>query len=175
MPKMFDRAIVRPVHRILAKNKYHKVEHAEEDVKILRDTEPQILDAGEDAEVSAAEPQLNGYATDEHAAAADVPATATLLGDTGADSHDQPAPAGVKGSRKSKNKSSGLLGCLHFSAKADGATGGLPTAFNNRQTILKRLANKAKKTAPPAAPARPARPPKVGAAYCMRSDLCSGL
>lgn len=158
MSTMFERAIAGPMNRILVKNKYRKVEHAEEDTTVLRDTEPQILDAVDNIDHSTAVLAGNKDVADDHAAAADVPATATLLGDIGAVSHSGADTADAKAANP---KPKGLLSCLHFNSKAGDASGGLPTAFNNRQSILKRLAKSAKKVTPPPAPARPARAPKV--------------
>lgn len=158
MSTMFERAITGPMNRILTKHKYRKVGQIEGDKNLLRDTEPQILDTDDNLDVNAVDQGQNVDTVDEHPAAADVPATATLLGDSAPISHDEAAPADAKG-KKSKSKS--LLSCLHLSNKADGAAGGLPTAFNNRQSILKQLGKSAKKATPAAAPARPARPPKV--------------
>lgn len=142
--------------RILAKKMYRKIGHTEEDIAVLRDTEPQILDARDKNGINAAELAGNSEVAKDHAAVAEVSATATLLGATGAGSH---RAADTADSKNANFKSKGLLGCLHFTSKHGEGHGGLPTAFNDRQSILRRLAKSAKKVTPP--PAHVAKPPKV--------------
>lgn len=155
MSTLFERAIAGPMNLILTKHKYRKVEGGEEDTAIMRDAEPQILDAELVSVHSAADPSESAPEPVEQAAAADIPATATLLSQEGPISDVQAV------TEQAAKKANGFLGCLHFQKNVGAANQGLPTAFNDRRSILKRLAKSAKKVTPPPAAARPARPPKV--------------
>lgn len=135
-----------------------------EDSAAQRDSDRQVLDANEAKDVNAqqseapSEPQ--SAAAEAGAETAEVLATATLLGANGVASDSHQATNAPKAFKKT---SKGLLGCLHFSKKEkeEKPIDGLPYAFNNRQSIFKRLARSAKMSAPVTVVERTPKPVKV--------------
>ncbi|KAF6258565.1 ankyrin repeat-containing domain protein [Scenedesmus sp. NREL 46B-D3] len=134
-----------------------------EDSAAQRDSDRQVLDANEAKDVNAqqseapSEPQ--SAAAEAGAETAEVLATATLLGANGVASDSHQATNAPKAFKK---PSKGLLGCLHFSKKEkeEKPIDGLPYAFNNRQSIFKRLARSAKMSAPVTVVERTPKPVK---------------
>jgi hypothetical protein len=152
------------VQRLFKRKGAHYSAVPNEDSSAQCDSDRQILDADEPKDVT---PQQHEEPTEQESAAAaagaetaEVPATATLLGASGVASDSQQAR---DASKTSKKPSKSLLSCLHFSKKEkeEKPTDGLPSAFNNRQSILKRLARSAKKSAPVTVVDRTPKPPKV--------------
>lgn len=169
MPSLLDKVVALHMQRLFKRNGQWTAVPNCEDAENQRDDDRLILDADEAAHTITA--QSDSGAAEVAAATecltdvplVDVPAAA-LLGGKDVTSDSQQAPDTAKASKKSKS----LLSCLHLSKKtkkeettSSGQSHGLPTAFNDRQSILKRLARSAKK-APSQVAERPVKPPKVG-------------
>jgi hypothetical protein len=162
MASLRDSGMQSRVQRLFKRKGAHYSAVPNEDSSAQRDSDRQILDADEPKDVT---PQQHEASTEQEPAAAgaeaaEVPATATLLGASGVASDSQQA---MDASKPSKKQPKSLLSCLHFSKKEkqEKPTDGLPSAFNNRQSILKRLARSAKKSAPVTVVDRTPKPPKV--------------
>jgi hypothetical protein len=164
MTSLRDTGMQSRVQRLFKRKGAHYSAVPNEDSSAQRDSDRQILDADEPKNVTSQQHEAPAEQEPAPAAAsaetAEVPATATLLGASGVASDSQQA---TNASKSSTKQSKSLLSCLHFHKKdkEEKPSDGLPPAFNNKQSILKRLARSAKKSSPVTVVDRTPKPPKV--------------
>jgi hypothetical protein len=164
MSSRLEKGVQSRVQRLFKRKGAHYSAVPNEDAAAQRDSDRQILDADEPKDVNPQQPEPAGEpepaAAEASTDTAEVPATATLLGASGVASDSQQARDAVMTPKKS---SKSLLSCVHFSKKekAEKLHNVKPSAADNKQSILKRLARSAKKSAPVTVVDRTPKPPKV--------------